>query len=438
MENTIKMVDISSYQNGINFDALQQMGYNDIIIKATEDTCYTNYCLDVQTRSAQARGMNYGFYHFFRNNGIAEADYFVNTIRPYLSDMDIKPVIDIEAAFDGYQVEAFINRVESLLGVQVMVYCNLPYAKQLAYIPMVLERPIWLAYYGPNDGNIYACDPSYLGYKVFAGQQYSDQNMIGGCYVDTNRMNSAMYIGEVPVIKEPTVVPEASPVVTPDVTGVYTVQSGDTLSGIAAMYGTSAESLAILNGISNPNLIYVGQQIKVTGSASPAPTQPVSSTTTYTVQPGDTLSEIAARYGMSVSEIASLNSISDANFSYVGQVLKLSGSSAPVQSAPSSSVYTVQYGDTLSGIAAAYGTTTSALASLNGISDPNTIYVGQQLTISGGNAPAQSSSEYYVIQYGDTLSGIAAAYGTTTAALASLNGISDPNSIYAGQQIRVR
>ena len=80
MENTIKMVDISSYQNGINFDALQQMGYNDIIIKATEDTCYTNYCLDVQTRSAQARGMNYGFYHFFRNNGIAEADYFVNTI----------------------------------------------------------------------------------------------------------------------------------------------------------------------------------------------------------------------------------------------------------------------------------------------------------------------------------------------------------------------
>ena len=238
MENTIKMVDISSYQNGINFDALQQMGYNDIIIKATEDTCYTNYCLDVQTRSAQARGMNYVFYHFFRNNGIAEADYFVNTIRPYLSDMDIKPVIDIEAAFDGYQVEAFINRVESLLGVQVMVYCNLPYAKQLAYIPMVLERPIWLAYYGPNDGNIYACDPSYLGYKVFAGQQYSDQNMIGGCYVDTNRMNSAMYIGEVPVIKEPTVVPEASPVVTPDVTGVYTVQSGDTLSGIAAMYGT--------------------------------------------------------------------------------------------------------------------------------------------------------------------------------------------------------
>ena len=295
--------------------------------------------------------------------------------------MDIKPVIDIEAAFDGYQVEAFINRVESLLGVQVMVYCNLPYAKQLASIPMVLERPIWLAYYGPNDGNIYACDPSYLGYKVFAGQQYSDQNMIGGCYVDTNRMNSAMYIGEVPVIKEPTVVPEASPVVTPDVTGVYTVQSGDTLSGIAAMYGTSAESLAILNGISNPNLIYVGQQIKVTGSASPAPTQPVSSTTTYTVQSGDTLSEIAARYGMSVSEIASLNGISDANFIYVGQVLKLSGSSAPVQSAPSSSVYTVQYGDTLSGIAAAYGTTTAALASLNGISDPNSIYAGQQIRV---------------------------------------------------------
>ena len=43
----------------------------------------------------------------------------------------------------------------------------------------------------------------------------------------------------------------------------YTVQSGDTLSGIAAEYGTSYQKVAQLNGISNPNVIYVGQKLRV-------------------------------------------------------------------------------------------------------------------------------------------------------------------------------
>lgn len=43
----------------------------------------------------------------------------------------------------------------------------------------------------------------------------------------------------------------------------YTVQSGDTLSGIAAKYGTSYQKVAQLNGLSNPNLIYVGQKLRV-------------------------------------------------------------------------------------------------------------------------------------------------------------------------------
>ena len=43
----------------------------------------------------------------------------------------------------------------------------------------------------------------------------------------------------------------------------YTVQSGDTLSSIAAKYGTSYQTIAQLNGLSNPNLIYAGQKIRV-------------------------------------------------------------------------------------------------------------------------------------------------------------------------------
>ena len=76
------------------------------------------------------------------------------------------------------------------------------------------------------------------------------------------------------------------------------------------------------------------------------------------------------------SALASINGISNPNNIYVGQVLKISGNSQP-----SSVYYTVQYGDTLSEIAVRYGTTTSNLASINGISNPNNIYVGQVLKI---------------------------------------------------------
>lgn len=98
----------------------------------------------------------------------------------------------------------------------------------------------------------------------------------------------------------------------------YTVQSGDTLSGIAAKYGTSYQHLAEINGISNPNLIYVGQKIKVSGSASSA-----SSDTVYTVQSGDTLSGIASKYGTSYQHLASINGIANPNRIYVGQKIKI-------------------------------------------------------------------------------------------------------------------
>ena len=54
------------------------------------------------------------------------------------------------------------------------------------------------------------------------------------------------------------------------------------------------------------------------------------------------------------------------------------------------------------------------------------------------NGSSGSSAQYYIIKSGDTLSGIAARYGTTYQKLAKLNGISNPNKIYAGQKIRVK
>lgn len=98
--------------------------------------------------------------------------------------------------------------------------------------------------------------------------------------------------------------------------------------------------------------------------------------------------------------------------------------------------YTVKKGDTLSGIASRYGTTYQELAKINGISDPNKIYPGQVLTING-NATSSSNVITYTVKKGDTLSGIAARYGTTYQKIAKDNGISNPNKIYPGQVLKI-
>lgn len=174
-------------------------------------------------------------------------------------------------------------------------------------------------------------------------------------------------------------------------TGYYTVQSGDTLSGIANKFGTNYESLASLNNISNPNRIYVGQVLKLSANSTTASsTHQVTANTTsagsYTVKSGDSLSAIAARYGMSYETLARLNNISNPNRIYVGQTLNLgtSGYTSHHYAASSSSnggSYTIQAGDTLSAIAARYGMSYETLARLNNISDPNRIVAGQRIVL---------------------------------------------------------
>ncbi|PTV36211.1 LysM peptidoglycan-binding domain-containing protein [Limosilactobacillus fermentum] len=156
----------------------------------------------------------------------------------------------------------------------------------------------------------------------------------------------------------------------------------------------------------------------------------------YTVKSGDTLSAIASRYGMTVNALVTLNGIQNANLIYPGQVLRVADSgqgsnvSQKATTATTAGTYTVRYGDTLSAIASRYGTSTSTLASINGISNPNWIYPGQVLKLSGG-----SSTRTYTVRSGDTLSGIASRLGTSWTSLKAKNVISNANLIYPGQTL---
>ena len=96
-----------------------------------------------------------------------------------------------------------------------------------------------------------------------------------------------------------------------------------------------------------------------------------------------------------------------------------------------SQTHIVQYGENLSTIAVQYGTTWQGLARINALSNPSIIYAGQTLSVTGGQSVAKSS--YCVVEYGDTLSSIAAQFGTTVERLVLANGISNPNLIFVGQ-----
>lgn len=98
--------------------------------------------------------------------------------------------------------------------------------------------------------------------------------------------------------------------------------------------------------------------------------------------------------------------------------------------------YTVQPGDTLTRIAARFGTTVGAIVEANGLTNPNLIYVGQVLVIPAG-VSAPSPERVHVVQPGETLYRIALRYGTTVERLMALNGLNNPNRIFVGQVLRI-
>lgn len=127
-----------------------------------------------------------------------------------------------------------------------------------------------------------------------------------------------------------------------------------------------------MNNIANPNLIYAGDTLIV-------PTSDPSSNITqiYVVQYGDTLSKIAQEYGTTVATLASINNIQNVNLIYVGQIIKIPSYSYDM----SHRLYVVKRGDTLWGISRRFGVSIARIVMLNRIANPNLIYPGNVLRI---------------------------------------------------------
>lgn len=193
--------------------------------------------------------------------------------------------------------------------------------------------------------------------------------------------------------------PAATPVAHAE-DGVHVVAPGEYLSTIAAKYNVSMTDLIVNNGISNPNVVHVGQRLVIPGTyaaaryAEPAASDTLPGESGYvTVARGDSLSQIAKDHGMSMDDLMRLNGLSNPNFIWVGQQLRVSARVVPIASEPESTadtsvpmkaadtIYVVQAGDTLSEIAQEYNTTVQELLIANGLPSPNFMWVGQRIRI---------------------------------------------------------
>ncbi|URM33391.1 LysM peptidoglycan-binding domain-containing protein [Cytobacillus firmus] len=187
----------------------------------------------------------------------------------------------------------------------------------------------------------------------------------------------------------------------------YVVKKGDTLYQLSLKYSTSVPEIKKLNGLKSDNIfINQKLQLpgKVVKSESSTPAAPAKETVnTYTVQSGDTLSKIAAQHNISLNDLMKLNNLTN-HLIYPGQVFKLTSnavsspadqkdtaSSNPTPAQTAESLYAVTKGDTLSGIASRNKVTVQQIKTWNNLNS-DLIFIGQKLRL-GANTNGSQTGE---------------------------------------------
>ena len=388
---SLKGIDISNHQRGLD---LSKIDCDFVIIKATEGKSYVDPSCDTFFQQALSLGKKLGVYHFANNSDNTaqqEADWFIQNTRGYIGKAI--PVLDWEDNITDNVPWAleWLQRVEEAYGCKPIIYMSESVVNRHDWSSVAnANYGIWVAKYRDNlpdynydmskAGNM----PSIKYWSTMALWQWTSTGRLNGWngnldldvfYGDATAWDK--YLGSGSGVVTPSNPKPSAPVEQPSKSyQTYTVQSGDTLSGIAAKFGTTYQKIAADNGIANPNIIHPGQVLKIYRGSNQSNSAP--SYQTYTVKSGDTLSGIGSKFGVSYQKIAADNNISNPNLIHPGQVLKIY-TDQPQQ--PVYETYIVKSGDTLSEIAQQLRTTVDKIARDNGINNVNLITIGQKLKI---------------------------------------------------------
>lgn len=316
-------IDVASWQQSLD---LRQISYDFVVVKATEGTGYINPCCDIHVQQAIEMGKLFGVYHYANGaDPIAESNFFLQNIQGYIRKGIL--VLDFEsgdnAAWNANPngwVKTWCDNVYNQTGVRPLVYIQ---ASALDKVSGIGDYGLWIAQYASYEPTYYQDTPWNEGAYDCAMRQYAGSN--GRVYGYDGGVDLDKFYGDAeawmkyanPGGEYIAPAPAAAPVA--DST-TYIVQKGDTLSAIAARYGTTYQSLAAINNIPDANKIYPGQEIVIDGAVAAAP---AASAVYYTIKPGDTLSGIAACYETTWQWLAEINGIDTPDLIHPGTTIRV-------------------------------------------------------------------------------------------------------------------
>jgi N-acetylmuramoyl-L-alanine amidase len=227
----------------------------------------------------------------------------------------------------------------------------------------------------------------------------------------------------------------APPVVRAEI--VHRVSRGQSLSVIAAQYGTTAKTLKTFNNLSSMTLA-IGQKIKIPAStkglAQAIPVRPGS----HKVTSGESLSVIANRYAISSDNLKAYNKLNSSSL-LIGQVLQIPKADyiAPLKK---QRLHRVKAGESLSVIAQGYGTTASTLKTVNNLSSM-TLAIGQKIKIPGTDTPRFAQAKpirpiAHKVSSGESLSVLSERYKIASESLKTYNKLRS-SSLLIGQILQI-
>ena len=325
----LRVVDEASWQDGIDNTILD---CDAVIVKATQGTGYINPICDSLYQAAKSAGKLLGVYHYASGgNATAEADFFLDNIQGYIGEAML--VLDWESGENAQWgnpnwCKEFCDRVHARTGINPVVYVQNSAVDQVANLT---DNGLWIAQYADNNPMGWVDSPWNTITVNHIMHQYTSTGRIYGW---SGPLDLSLFFGDAnawlayagatgQLAPTPQVQPQVQtyeqPSVQPSDT-TYIVQAGDTLSEIATRYGTTYQSLAAINNIPDANKIYPGQEIVINGATTEAP---AAGAVYYTIKPGDTLSGIAACYETTWQWLAEVNGISDPNLIFPGNTIRV-------------------------------------------------------------------------------------------------------------------
>lgn len=396
-------VDIANYQAGINIAAMTTTDF--VIVKATQGTWYTSPSFVKQYSDAKAAGKLLGIYHYAEGgNYKAEADYFLKIIGNRVGeailclDWEDTDNSTFNSGKDRTWVKNWCDYVASKTNVKPLVYTSQSFMKNISGIG---DYGLWIAQYANNNSTDYQTTPWNEGAYSCAIRQYSSHGRIKGYngdidldkfYGDATAWKKYANPGKAKPVEGGSSNPSA-PSTTPSgstldlVLGVMQGKYGDGDARKAALGTRYDEVQNIINHIATAPASTLANEVKA-GKYGNGDTRKTVLGSRYTevqniVNAGSRKSNeqianevIAGKWGNGNTRKSKLEA---AGYNY-NTIQNLVNKKLGVTTS-SKQYYTIQTGDTLSEIAARYGTSVSQLQSWNGIKNANLIYAGKKIRV---------------------------------------------------------